>query len=234
MAGFPVFCADKTAAATVYVIKQKTRQGGVETLYLSDTAVRNVQENAGRVTLAHAPQWNSIVLNTANHTYFDSKNNTQATLMQRYMLFEGGDFSKCKWQPVEKAKIGSLDAERIVDAGLGAKTKQIGYENVPEELKVSGFWVASNLKIPAAAANMVARLRGCPQVGKLPLRFVHVTKNNNRAVIIDTLSCEKKNMPQAAMSIPVGYKRSLTEYDGSLKDSNMLDELFPQFGKKRK
>ncbi len=91
------------------------------------------------------------------------------------------------------------------------KKYDTSYDNAPDELKLSGYWVASNLKIPAAAANMVARLRGCPQIGKLPLRFIHVTKNNNRVAIIDTFSCEKRTMPLAAMSIPARYKRSLSE-----------------------
>src|SRR5689334_6656296 len=132
LAESPVFCADKVGATTVYIIKQETRQGGKETLYLSDRAVRIVQDNAGRITLARAPEWNSVVLNPANHTYFDSKNNTQSMLMQRYMMLEGGDLTKCKWHSVEKSKIGSIDAERIVDANGGARTYNIGYENIPE------------------------------------------------------------------------------------------------------
>jgi hypothetical protein len=80
---------------------------------------------------------------------------------------------------------------------------------------------------------LIARLRGCPQVGKLPLRFIHVTRNKNHVVVIDTLSCEKKMMPLEAMDIPPGYKRTLTEYDGELKDSGLLDELVPLSGKKR-
>lgn len=220
-------------ASEVLVIKQRTRQGGLETLYLGANVLRVVQENAGRVTIARAPQWNAVVLNPSNRTYFDSKNNTQALLMQRYMLLEGGDLSKVKWQTVEKAKIANLNSERLIDVTCKDKKYDIGFECIPEELRICGFWVASDLKVAAPAANLIARLRGCPQVGKLPLRFIHVTRNKNHVVVIDTLSCEKKMMPLEAMDIPPGYKRTLTEYDGELKDSGLLDELVPLSGKKR-
>ncbi len=226
----PSFAGEKVSE--VFVIKQNSRQGGLETLYLSNNAMRLVQENAGRITIASAPKWNAVVLNPSNRTYFDSNNNTQSMLMQRYMILEGGDLSKCKWHPVEKAKIGSIDAERLVDANCSAKKYDIGCELVPEELKISGFWVASNLQIPSAAANLMARVRGCPPVGKLPLRFIHITKNKNRTVVVDTLSCQRKMMPMTVMSIPPGYKRTLTEYDGGLKESGLLDELAPLSGKK--
>ena len=41
-------------ASEVLAIKQNSRSGGLETLYLSDKAMRLVQENAGRITLASA------------------------------------------------------------------------------------------------------------------------------------------------------------------------------------
>lgn len=217
----------------VYVIRQHSRQGGLETVYLSASAVRVIQENSARVTLAHAPNWNAVVLNPINRTYFDSKNNTQALLMQRYMLLEGGDLSKVRWEAVEKSKIAGVDAERYVDARCKTQKYDYRIECVPDELRVCGFWVAENLKVAPAAANLIARIRGCPQIGKLPLRFVHVTRNNNHINIVDTLSVQKRMMPLAALGIPAGYKRTLTEYDGELKDSGLLDELVPISGKKR-
>lgn len=217
----------------VYVIRQNSRQGGLETVYLSSCAVRVIQENSGRVTIAHAPNWNAVVLNPANRTYFDSKNNTQALLMQRYMLLEGGDLSKVKWEAVERAKIAGVNAERYVDASCKTKKYDYRFECVPEELRARGFWVAADLKVAPAAANLIARIRGCPQIGKVPLRFVHVTRNKNHVNSVDTLSVQKKLMPLEALDIPAGYKRTLTEYDGELKDSGLLDELVPLSGKKR-
>ena len=239
----PAFSADKVSPlkskatvqtrnlsrlSTVYVLKQTSRQGGAETLFVSDDAVRIVQENAGRWTLASSPGWSPIVLNTVNHTYCEAKGDSRNLLMQRYMMIEGGDLTKCKWKPVEKAKIGSLAAERVIDANSASADREAAFDSMADELKICGFWVASDLKISPGAANLVARIRGCPQIGRFPLRFIHITRAGRKSVIIDTFSCEKKSMPLAEMRIPAGYRRTRTEYDGGLSDSNMLEELVPQ------
>lgn len=63
--------------------------------------------------------------------------------MQCYMLIEGGDLTKCKWHPVEKAKIGSLDAERVADANSAAGTYETGFESVADSSRLLRIFAAT-------------------------------------------------------------------------------------------
>jgi hypothetical protein len=75
-------------------------------------------------------------------------------------------------------------------------------------------------------------MHGMPQIGRVPLRFIHLSLNLlTKVVIVDTLSCKQTTTQLANLKLPANYKRSRGEFDAQLKDSGMLDELIPQAAK---
>lgn len=215
----------------VYVLDQELRSIGKQTTFISDKAVATKQAGMNRRTLQRAPDWNVLTINDDSHTWFacPAKSNT-GLIMQRVMLFEGANFDKLKWLPVENGMIGGIAATRWVEAKHAKdwKMQHSGFEFVEQEIRRNGFWTAKEALVSAAAANALARTQGMPQIGKVPLRFYHITKvAGNRKIIVETYRCTKSNINIANLSVPASYKQSRSEFDGSVKDGSMMEAFFP-------
>ncbi len=215
----------------VYILEQELRSIGRQTTFISDKAVATKQSGLNRRTLLRAPLWNVLIINDDSHTWFESpaKSNT-GLIMQRVMLFEGGNFDKLKWLPVENGTIGSIAATRYVEAPFAKnwKMNHSAFEFVEEEIRRNGFWTAKDELVSAPAANALARTQGMPQIGKVPLRFYHITNVAGKSkIVVETYSCKPSKVSIANLSVPADYKRSRSEFDGSVKGGSMMDAFFP-------
>ncbi len=233
-----LFCAaamsspDATAETQpVYMLDQELRSTGKQTTYISDKAVATQQVGTKRRTLQRAPSWNVLTINDDSHTWFECPAKSRnGLIMQRVMLFEGANFDKLKWLPVESGIIGGIAATRWVEAKYAKnwKVQLSGFEFVEQEIRRNGFWTAKDALVSAAAANALARSQGMPPIGKVPLRFYHITKvAGNRKIIVETYRCTPSKVNIANLNVPTSYTQSRSEFDGSVKEGSIMDAFFP-------
>lgn len=210
-------------------LTQICRAYGTVKLYVAKDRFRMEQMPTGIVFTCCAPELKIYSINNRTKTYYASNSNNTAFTMQRAMLLEGIDLSKVKWKSVEKGEIEKLDAERLIDATLKAedstKPLQRGYENIGDELRARGFWVASKLPVSPALANKVAFLNASPQVGKIPLRFIHISPAVKKSIVLQTREVKQSSIDAALFLPPTGYRMTRSEFDSTVKESDILGAL---------
>lgn len=210
-------------------LSQLCRAYGTVKIYLAKDRFRLEQMPSGIVFTCCAPDLKIYSINNNTHTYYVSESNNTAFTMQRAMLMEGIDLSKVKWKSVEKSKIENLDAERVIDVKQktedSTKPLKHGYENVGDELRERGFWVASNLPVNAAVANKLAFLNASPQIGKVPLRFTHFSHAMKKSQVIDTRAVKNTTLDASLFLPPRGYRLTRSEFDANVKESDIFGAL---------
>lgn len=208
---------------------QVSRAYGTVKFYIAADRFRMEQMPSGIVFTCCAPDLELYSINNQTHTYYAANSSTTALTMQRALLLEGVDLSKVKWRSVEKDKIESLDAERLIDVKANAqasnKPLKRGYENFDDELRERGFWVASQLPVNPALANKVAQINASPQVGKVPLRFIHISPATKRVTAIETRAVKKTTLDASLFLPPKGYKKTLSEFDSNVKEGDIMGAL---------
>jgi hypothetical protein len=226
-------CA-KSASTKAFVLTQNIRNFGRQTIYISDKAIKVEQPGGLRTTLVKAPDWRALVINHDTNTYFQTDSKASALIMQRMMHVATDNLDKVKWTPVEESTIAGIKACRYVDSRLAKNWRltRHGFEEIDDSMRINGFWAAKDAIVSSEAANQLACMHGMPQIGRVPLRFIHLSLNLlTKVVIVDTLSCKQTTTQLANLKLPANYKRSRGEFDAQLKDSGMLDELIPQAAK---
>ncbi|MDQ5932884.1 MAG: hypothetical protein QG574_168 [Cyanobacteriota bacterium erpe_2018_sw_21hr_WHONDRS-SW48-000092_B_bin.40] len=229
-------CA-KSAPPKAYVLTQNIQNFGRQTIYISDQAIKVEQPGGLRTTLVKAPDWRALVINHDSHTYFQTDSKASALVMQRMMHMATSDLDKVKWTPVEESTIAGIRACRYVDSRLAKNWRltRHGFEEMDDSMRINGFWAAKDAIVSSEAANQLAGMHGMPKIGRVPLRFIHVTLSLlTKVVIVDTISCKQISTKLAELNLPANYKRSRGEFDAQLKDSGLLDELIPQSAKRDK
>jgi hypothetical protein len=212
----------------VYRLDQLNRSAGRQTVLISDDAIKVQQPGGTRVTVMRAPAWKPIVINTASKSWYQAgSSSSQGLLVQRVMLFEGANHSKYKWVPVEYGTIAGIPAARYADAQLANKWKfnPKGFNGIADEMRENGVWVARDAIVSARAANALAHIHGLPQVGRIPLRFIHFSyRNRIETKVVDTFSVSTAGSI-SGIDIPANFKRSLNEFDNEKAGQGLLDEL---------
>ncbi len=91
--------------------------------------------------------------------------------------------------------------------------------------KLYKCFLAEQIKVPEAAANMVAQYYDFPRLGKIPLRVTH--GNGPHKTRLDTVKVERMDVPASAYAIPQNLK--FVKDEGQLllegSDHGLLDLL---------
>lgn len=200
-------------------LRQSSRAYGTLNVFLNKEVLRIKLGNQNRYLLAWAPHWQVYAVNDSTRSYVKGKNGKLDLIMQRVMLMEGGDLSKCQWAPVHNGFVAGHPAIKLAEKGqrhdqqIIETSRARGYENIADEIRLEGFWVATE-KVSLQAANTLASITGMPQTGKLPLRFIHMTSTMHEPLtVLDTTSFKTGTLDEKLTRLPVNYKESISEYD---------------------
>jgi hypothetical protein len=213
-------------------LQQISRGYGTLNVFINDSVLRVKMSNQNRYMLAWAPKWQVYAVNDSTHTYSKSTSASSGLLMQRAMLIEGGDLSKCHWVPLRKGKIAGLAALKMGDAAIHRKSnlnnqdsQTQGYENLSDELRREGFWVA-DIKVAPGAADCLATITGLPKCGRVPLHFLHLTSTARHPMsVLDTSSSKIGRLEARLTRLPANYKESTSEFDSTVESiRNLVDE----------
>lgn len=179
------------------------------------------------VTVSRAPFKTVIAYDTAKKTYYETTPQAAGSFMiQRFLRLLGGDPHPKKWKKVEEKNIAGIRAGRYVaDTGKGpaGKLSRERGEKVFSDMRISGFWAAESLDIPAGAADIVAKMEGFPTIQKLPVYFQLSKDSNDRRPRAATRSVVKAKFPLEKFQVPTGYHQSRAEY-------SLQGEEFELFG----
>ncbi|HEY9785024.1 MAG TPA: hypothetical protein V6D17_06440 [Candidatus Obscuribacterales bacterium] len=198
-----------------FILHQKTRAFGDQVIYIADDALKIKSLGRNATTVSHAPFKKVVVFDDAHRTFYEtSPDSSQAFVLQRMIGLIGADSNRCRWVKAESGEIAGLKAERYVadDGGLAKRREAVTLDSLVRDLKAHGFWVASDLPVSPAEADVLARLNGMPPIHKVPLRFVSPRKNKRPMVHLDTVSFERGSLKLTEFNVPYGYKRVPSEF----------------------
>lgn len=168
------------------------------------------------VTVSRAPFKTVVAYDCARKTYYETTPEAAGSFMiQRFLKLLGGDPHPKKWKKVEEKNIAGIRAGRyVVDSGNGPQVKMSGErgEKVFADMRVSGFWAAEGLNIPAAAADIVAKMEGFPTIQRLPVYFQLSKNTKDSRPRVATRSVVKAKFPLEKFQVPSGFQRSRAEY----------------------
>jgi hypothetical protein len=197
-----------------WVVKQKGNYLGKQTFYVSPGGIKITSSTI------------SVLATGEQATAFIYNNETQKFLEMPYeeglTAFVGRKSITPKSSHVTKGKKGVI---------AGLKATQYIMEDVHEHgRKVTGeFWIADEELIPAKWAKSLSAWSGLPRGFGFPLRIYMVRKGGKKALILDTISAEKADIPDSAYKIPKGYTKAEDEmtviFGGDLGEDIDLSKL---------
>lgn len=214
----PIGKTDKDTRKLIngWQLDQVNRSFGALKIYISDKHLKIIQLRGDREIISSAPDWTFYSIDHRAHSYSKSTSTgSNDLLMQRVLILMGGDLSKVKWQPVRNSTICGIKAEHMIDSTLTLQQSLSAPipDELSDELRIKGFWVAKDLQLNPRVTNQLAHWHGLPETGKLPLAFVHHSTAGHTGTVLQTIAIKPMLLKPTLFDLPKDFKETKTDID---------------------
>lgn len=187
---FLLLAAGQTAfAADAMLFIQESPVTGGQSVYVTPKAMRIDNQKTGTTIICKAPKWEVDIYNKKNRTAFHTTaDQFKASFFSGIFKIYRENFSNIKWK---KEGVEQRDGVQLVKYGVHLDGKQGKLDLMDQPVRNAEYFVATNLKLPEKACNVLAILTSMPQLGGLPVQCTYYSMSADSASGLTTKVIKK-------------------------------------------
>ncbi|MBX3072626.1 hypothetical protein KF913_01840 [Candidatus Obscuribacterales bacterium] len=210
-----------------WALTQRSTQMGDLYTYVSPNGLKWTVPKIGANIATQGPGWNVSMYNDKTKSYYT----TTFQQWQQTIMRKDQRSLEMRQRPWSKAGSGNV-------AGLKA-TKYIMQNSAPvagrrslNAVAAAECWVADDITVPAAVADMLANTYGMPKTKYFPLRISYTGTDGKPGIALDTYRAEARAMPANAFAFPQGYKLVASQAEVFMDDETqqMMNDMASEMG----
>lgn len=198
----------------VWVIRQNGKFAGSQTLYVSPDDLRIEYSRMGCALLVRSSDTRLYIVNHKKKLIYRCSIPKWRSSLGKPDRFQT-DCSKTgiNWRVVDSKKLRGVQADEYVLGRVSGKNQQ-NAKKLPRDPQSRSYWLARSIPIAKSPAEVLCRTADAVSLGKVPLKvFAKGHEVDEPSLLVDTISCMQKKMPQAIFAIPEGYKKVRNEFE---------------------
>lgn len=207
----PVYAAkDKSSTKRGYHLYQESQIFGSHEIYASADGVKIINRKLGTSVVVRLPSMQFAMYNQRKKICYETKFATWKGGIAHRMKIIFPDQLDFNWVKSGSAQVSGMNA--TIFECRNVAQRRFNKLGKPKKPRLFKCFLADDIKVPEAAANMVSQYYDFPKMGKIPLRITH--GEGPHSVRLDTVKSELIQIPASAFAVP--SKLRAVKDDGEL------------------
>ena len=219
--------AAATAQEQGWALTQRSTQMGDLYTYVSPNGLKWTVPKIGANIATQGPSWNVSMYNDKTKSYC----NTTFQQWQQTIARKDQRSIEMRQRPWSKAGGGTIAGLKATKYVMQNATPTAGKRSL-SAVSSAECWVADDITVPAAVADMLANTYGMPKTKYFPLKITYTGPDGRPGIALDTYRAEARAMPAGAFSSPQGYKLVASQAEVFMDDETqqMMNDMASEMG----
>jgi hypothetical protein len=227
LAVFSLSAQSADAQEQGWALTQRSTQMGDLYTYVSPNGLKWTVPKIGANIATQGPNWNVAMYNDKTRSYYT----TTFQQWQQTITRKDQRSLEMRQRPWSKAGSGSVAGLKATKYVMQNSTPVAGRRNL-NAVAAAECWVADDITVPAAVADMLANTYGMPKTKYFPLRISYTGTDGKAGIALDTYRAETRAIPATAFGSPQGYKLVASQAEVFMDDETqqMMNDMASEMG----
>lgn len=167
---FSMFACRSAFAAQAILLVQDSNVTGSQNVYVSPKALRIDNKKTSTTIICKAPKWQVDVYNKRNRTIYScAAQDFKGSFFNTFTKVQRENFAAIKWK---KLGMETRDGVELTNLGVQLDGKRGHLDLMNVDVRNGNYFVATSLKLPSKACDVLATFYSLPLVGEIPVQCV--------------------------------------------------------------
>jgi len=216
MAAIALAAGGASAQERGWALTQRSEALGDQYIYVSPNGFKWQNPKSGANIVSTGPSWGVTMFNDKSRSMYQTTFREWQAQVQARTGGSAAQMQNSAWTKAGSGNIAGLRATKYVMQG-GSQPLQAGKRTLAS-VQSATCWIADEIEIPPALAEMLAAAYGMPKTKYFPLRVTYSSNNGANKVALDTYHSKTCPIPGGFYGYPGGYAVASSQAEVLLDD----------------